>query len=155
MERADKDYKDIWSGLLFVAFGGAGILIALWEGYDIGSARRMGPGFFPVWIGVILAVLGAILAGRGFFRKGIPIDGWARTPALLVTAGTVLFAAIVNSAGLFPATFLLVMVTTYASSQFRWLPSLVLAFALAGFCTLVFIVALGVPLPIMPHVLGR
>lgn len=152
---AGREAKDIWSGLLFVAFGAAAIAIALIQGYEIGVARKMGPGYFPIWIGGILCVLGSVLAVRGFVRSGTAVGAIAWRPMFLVTAGTILFGAIVNWAGLFPATALLVLISAYASQKFTPVHGVLLALGLAAFSVLVFNIGLGVSLPIMPHVLGR
>ena len=75
-----KNPKDFWAGLMFFVFGAAFVLIAvgtpdfinrIWgdkliPGYQIGSAVRMGPAYFPVVLGGLLAVLGAIIFFRSF-----------------------------------------------------------------------------------------
>jgi hypothetical protein len=58
-----KGPKDFWSGMLFMAFGL--IAVAVSSGYRMGIAARMGPGYFPRGLGVLLLILGAIIALRG------------------------------------------------------------------------------------------
>uniref|UniRef100_UPI002FDE9823 tripartite tricarboxylate transporter TctB family protein n=1 Tax=Pelomicrobium sp. TaxID=2815319 RepID=UPI002FDE9823 len=65
-----------------------------------------------------------------------------------------LFGALVRGAGLVPATAVLVLVSAYASVYFRWFPSLALAAGLTLFCALVFVYALGLPLPLLGPWLG-
>lgn len=149
-----KNPKDFWAGLLFLGIGVAAIAIALAGGYELGSARKMGPGYFPVWLGGALAVTGLLLTGKGVVAQGAPLGRWALLPLTLVTLGTVAFAAIVNVAGLAPAIVVLVLVSSLASVQFslRWAVPLALGLAIVS--VLVFIKGLGVAVPVMPHLLG-
>jgi len=146
--------KDFWAGLLFLGIGAAAIAVALGSGYELGSPRRMGPGYFPVWLGGGLAVTGLVLTGKGLATTGAPIGRWAVLPLVLVTLGTLIFAALVNVAGLAPAILVLVLMASYASVKFslRW--ALPLALGLAVASVLVFVKGLGIPVPVMPHVLG-
>lgn len=146
--------KDFWAGLLFLGLGGGAIAIALTSGYELGSARHMGPGYFPVWLGSGLMVTGLLLTGKSVVTHGTPIGRWALKPLVLVTAGILLFAALVNWAGLAPAIVALVLLGSLASVHFslRW--AIPLAFGLAVVSVLVFVKGLGIAVPVMPHVLG-
>ena len=66
-----KHQKDFWAGVLYIAFGGTAILIAL--DYPLGTANRMGPGYFPRGLGFLLIGLGLILLLRSFKLRGAPI----------------------------------------------------------------------------------
>jgi hypothetical protein len=77
-----KSSEDFWSGLMFIAIGLAAVYIS-WD-YPMGSARRMGPGYFPTWLGVMLTGFGAIVAGRSFWLQGEGISGWAFRPLLVL-----------------------------------------------------------------------
>jgi hypothetical protein len=149
-----KNPKDFWAGLLFLGIGAAAIAIAQAGGYELGSARKMGPGYFPVWLGGGLAVTGLLLTGKGIVAEGAPIGRWAVLPLVLVTLGTVIFAAIVNVAGLAPAIVALVLISSFASVQFNLRWAVPLALGLAVVSVLVFIKGLGITVPVMPHVLG-
>lgn len=59
-----KNGKDFWAGLMYVGFGVAFVLVA--RNYAMGSALRMGPSYFPTWLGGILVILGAIIVARSF-----------------------------------------------------------------------------------------
>lgn len=146
--------KDFWAGLLFLGIGGAFIAVALAGGYELGSARRMGPGYFPVWLGGGLSLTGLMLAWRGLATSGAPIGRWALMPLGLVTLGTILFGLIVNVAGLAPAIVVLVLLAAFASIHFRVSQAIALAVGLAAISVLVFIKGLGITVPVMPHVLG-
>ena len=146
--------KDFWSGLLFLGLGSAFVLVALVGGYEIGSARKMGPGYFPVWLGGGLCVIGLALTWRGLATFGAPIGRLAIGPLLLVSLGTLLFGVLSVFAGLAPAIFVLVMVSAYASVYFRLGYAVPLALGLSVASVLIFVKGLGVAVPVMPHVLG-
>ena len=59
--------KDFWSGVMFCGFAAVGILAA--RGYSLGTAGKMGPGYFPLMLGIVLAALGAILIARSVVRR--------------------------------------------------------------------------------------
>ncbi len=99
-------------------------------------------------------LIGAILALKAFAADGPPLGTWAVKPLVLVTLATVAFAAIVTSAGLAPAIFVLVMLASLSSVHFKLTWSLPLAVGLAVASVLVFVKALGIAVPVMPHVLG-
>ena len=63
--------KDFWSGVVFMTFGA--IALAVSSGYRMGTAARMGPGYFPRVLGMLLIVLGAIIALRATRTKGGPV----------------------------------------------------------------------------------
>jgi hypothetical protein len=139
--------KDFWTGVLYVFFGSSAVLIA--REYGMGTALRMGPGYFPTVLGVLLALIGIISLVRSFIATGSPIGGLAFKGLLLVVGSTLVFGFIVRGAGLAVALPVLVIMSAYASVRFRWGPSLALAAGLTLFCVLVFLKGLGVPLPIL------
>jgi hypothetical protein len=139
--------KDFWTGLLYIAFGLSAILIA--RDYDMGTPLKMGPAYFPTILGYLLILIGAIAFIRSFFQSGTPIGSFALKGLLLVLASTLVFGSIVRGAGLAIALPVFVIMSSYASIHFRWVPSLALAAGLTVFCVLVFLKGLGVPLPIL------
>lgn len=146
--------KDFWAGLLFLGIGIFAGFIVIASDYELGSARKMGPGYFPIWIAGGLMFLGAILSIKSFATQGPPFGTWAIKPLVLITGGTALFAAIVTSAGLAPAIFLLVVLASLSSVHFRLTWSLPLALGLSVASVLVFVKGLGIAVPVMPHILG-
>ncbi len=74
--------KDFWAGALFIAFGTAAITIG--ASYPVGTAARMGPGYFPRVLGLMLVVLGLILALRALKLKGTPLAMRNVKPLLIV-----------------------------------------------------------------------
>ena len=110
----------------------------------------MGPGYFPTVLSVLTMALGAVLAWKGL--KGAPVEGvfihipWS---GVLAVIGSVFFFGLtIRGLGIAPAVALIVFSTASSSRYARWTSSLALAIGLATFCVLVFIQALGLPLPI-------
>jgi Tripartite tricarboxylate transporter TctB family len=140
--------KDFWTGIIYVSVGIAAFLIG--RDYPFGSAGRMGPGYFPAVLSCLLVLLGAIAIGRSFFQPGPPIGSFPIKQIVLVIGATVLFGALINTAGLIVALLVLVLVSAAASEHFKfdWRATLGLV-ALVVFCSLVFVKGLGVPMPLV------
>ena len=118
--------------------------------YTIGTAARMGPGYFPRILGILLLVLGALLALRAFRLAGDKIPGWKWRPTILVLGSVVLFGAIVKFVGMAIATVILIVVASAASHEFRWKESIISGVLLAALAVGVFVVGLNLQLPIWP-----
>jgi hypothetical protein len=144
--------KDFWSGLLYVFFGLSAVVIA--RDYDLGTALRMGPAYFPTVLGWLLCAIGAISMVRGFLIDGEPVRGFAVKPLTIVVGAVLLFGFTVRRTGLAIALPGLIVFSAIASRRFRWLPTVMMAAALTIFCILVFLQGLGVPLPIIGDWLG-
>ncbi len=144
--------KDFWAGLLYLGFGlGA---IAIGTNYEMGTALRMGPAYFPTALGVLLGLIGAISLVRGFAKPGEAVGRLALKPLALITVGIVAFGLLVRGAGLIVAIPLLVIVSAIASIHFRWWVAVLLSAGMTAFCVLVFNKGLGVPLPVIGPWLG-
>lgn len=144
--------KDFWAGVLFIALGGAGMLIAL--DYALGTAGRMGPGYFPRWLGGILMGLGVILILRSLRTQGEKIAFPTLRPVVVVLGGVLLFGLTVTRIGLVLAVILLVLVASTASHEYRWKESIVAAVILAVFCVVAFQFGLQLQLPTWPPALA-
>jgi hypothetical protein len=144
--------KDFWTGLLYILFGASAIFIG--RDYNMGTAFKMGPAYFPTILGAVLAVIGAIAVTRSFITPGTPIGAFAFKGLALVIVSVIVFGLLVRDAGLVVALPLLVIVSAYASARFRWRTTLIMAAGLTVFCVLVFIKGLGIPLPIIGPWLG-
>jgi hypothetical protein len=140
--------KEFWMGLLYLAIGGAG----LWFGqrYPMGTAGRMGPGYLPILICGLLMLFGMISLVRSVKMTGEPVGDLALKPLALVLLSVFSFAALSIPAGLIIAILALVLISAAASSYFAfsWKATAGLL-ALVGFCSLVFVRGLGVPLPLI------
>jgi hypothetical protein len=138
---------EFWSGVMFTIIGLGAVLIG--QEYTMGSAGRMGPGYFPTVLGGLLTLLGLAALIRSFIRKGEPLGKFAIKETLLVLAAVVLFGFLLRGAGLVIAVPVMVMVSAYASPQFEWKSSVLLAIGGTIFCSVVFVLGLGVPMPIL------
>lgn len=144
--------KDFWSGLLFLGVGGAVVLLA--RNYQLGSALKMGPGYFPTALGGLLAVVGLIAVARSFIRPGTAIEPFHWRLLLIVLGATLLFGVLVRYAGLIAAVAVLVLTAAAASVYFRWRVAIALAVGLVIFSVIVFVKALGLPMPLIGPWLG-
>ncbi len=144
--------QDFWSGVIFIIFGLAAVLIA--RDYSMGTAGRMGPAYFPTFLGAVLAVIGAAAVVRSMITRGGTIGRFAVRELLLVSAAVLFFGVLVRGAGLAIAVVLVVMVSGYASIKFKVGPYLLLAVGMAVFCLLIFVKALGLPMPMFGPWLG-
>ena len=144
--------KDLWSSLIFVATGGAAVLLV--RSYPMGSALKMGPAFFPTILGALLVLIGLVVGIRALVSPGEPIAGFAWKPVAYVTISTALFGVLVRGGGLVVAIVVLTIVSALASRNFAWGPAATLAVGLAAFSVLVFVKALGLPIAAVGPWLG-
>jgi hypothetical protein len=140
--------KDLVAGLLFIGTGIAAIAIA--ANYTLGTAARMGPGYFPRLLGMLLIVLGAILAVRSLRLTGPPLPGWKWRPVLVTLGSVVVFGLIVNHAGLVLSTILLIVMASAASHEFRPREAVISGIALAALAVGVFVIGLKLQIGIWP-----
>ncbi len=150
--RRVRDPRDFCSGVLFLATGLAAV--AFIREHSMGTATRMGPAYFPTVLGALLAAIGLAIVVRALIVPGDRMPRFAVAKVALVTGANVLFALLVRGAGLAVALVVLVVVSGYASRRFAWGPALALAVALSVFSVLVFVKALGLPMPIVGTWLG-
>lgn len=141
-----QDPKEFWSGAIFAAFGLAAVAIG--RDYPVGTAGRMGPGYFPIVLGALLGIIGLVAIARSLFRPGEALERFAVKEAALILSGVLLFGVLVRGAGLALSIPVMVLLSAYASSQFRLRSTLLLAGAATLFCALVFVAALGLPMPV-------
>jgi hypothetical protein len=138
--------KDFWAGLLFLGFGLLALYIA--RNYTMGSAVRMGPGYFPTALGWLLSALGVIIAARGLFSAD-PVERGAFRPFLVLVA-IVVFALSLNPFGLVVSMVLLIGISALAGHEFHWLETIILAVVLSVLSVLVFVWGLGLQFRVWP-----
>jgi len=140
--------KDFWSGVIFIAIG----LFAIIHGtkYSLGTAARMGPGYFPRILGILLILLGAILSFRALRLNGPPLPGWKWRPTVVVLGSVVLFGTIVQPVGIAISTVILIVGASAASPEFRPREALIAGVLLAALAVGVFVIGLKLQLPIWP-----
>lgn len=145
-----RNQKDFWAGLLFATFGL--FFSGFGTRYTFGTAARMGPGYFPTVLGILLIILGAVIALSALSPKTeashVAKFDW-RTIGL-VLGSVVLFGALLNRAGLIVALAALVIVSSYASHEFGWRATLINTVVLIVLCLAVFVYALSLQFPLWP-----
>lgn len=134
---------DVWSGVMFVAFGAAAVYFS--RDYPMGTTMRMGPGYFPHYLGLLMILIGLVIGIRGVFAPGEPIGRWAFRPLLTLGLGVVLFGLAIEALGFVPALAILILASTLAGREFKLLEvSLLIAVLIAG-AVGVFIYGIGLP----------
>lgn len=140
---------DVESGVLFTAAGA--ITMVLSTNYTFGSAARMGPGFFPIILSGLLALLGvAILVSGLRSRNPIAPAPFDLKSVLIICTAIVLFGLLLMQAGLVITVPVTVVVASFAQHQMRWRQTLVIAAALTVFTWMVFIAGLDLRIPLLP-----
>lgn len=140
--------KDFYSGLVFILFGV--LAIALSRDYPMGSAMRMGPGYFPAILGGLLILLGFVIAGRALFVGAEGIKGGAVRPLLMVLGAVVAFAFMVQPLGLVLATLALVVISCLGGWEFRFREMVLLYLMLAALAVGLFIYGVGLQIKVWP-----
>ncbi len=140
--------KDFWAGLMFIVFG-LGFAIGA-QNYQLGTAVRMGPAYFPTMLGGLLVVLGLVIFLRSFVIEGAKVPPFFFKPVILIVIGTVLFGALLKPLGVVIATGALTVVGALGGVDFRWKEVAILFVVLAVFAVWVFVKGLGLPIPVWP-----
>jgi hypothetical protein len=147
MQRAG--IKDILSGLIFVGFAAAFGYAA--TGYELGTAFRMGPGYFPLVLAGLMALLGVLIVAKGVTAAAaegeigpVPWRG-----VVLILAALVYFGAGIRGLGLVPSLFGAALLSALASRSNGPVSALVIALALTLLCIMIFHYGLGLPVPLL------
>jgi len=142
--------KDFWSGVMFCGFAAAGMLAA--RGYSLGAAGKMGPGYFPLLLGLVLAALGLLLIARSVVLEGEPLPRFHLVPLAVIALAVCLFGVLIEPLGLVVALAVLTVLSALAGPQFRTFETIALTIVLIAFSIGVFAYALGLPLNLWPSV---
>ncbi len=159
-----RSQRDFWAGLMFVAFGLFFMVVAvgtpefidrivgqkLIPGYQMGSAVRMGPAYFPTVLGGMLAVLGLFVILDSLVEEGQKVAKFHFRPLLFVLASSLAFAYLLKPLGLVLAAALLVFISAFGGHEFRWKEVSILTVVLVIFSVLVFVKGLTLPFPVWP-----
>lgn len=141
--------QDLVAGLMFIAFGVFGLVLG--KAYPMGTSLRMGPGYLPTVLCWILIALGIIVGGKGAVLGGLSIDRFYFRPLLLVCAGLMTFALLIEGVGLPAAVIATVIVGALGGQEFRLLEVIILAVALAIAAVAIFVYGLSLPMPLYPR----
>ena len=154
-----KSQKDFFSGLLFIAVGVAFAWGA--TNYKVGDAARMGPGYFPLLLGVLLAILGLVVTFNALVvetEDGDKIGRIAWKPLFFIILANLTFGVLLGGLpsfglpymGLTAAIIALTFIAALAGDEFKFKEVVILAVVLAITCYLTFIVALKLQFPAWP-----
>ncbi len=154
--------RDFYGGLVLVAIA----IIAIWASGDLPGQQgfAFGPGTAPRMFAMLLATIGALVAGSGLLFDGPPLEGFAvRGPAFVLVA-ILAFAAMIRGVsldfigipltlpplGLVVSTFCAFMISIMGSSEMRWRESLAAAAIMTTFCVILFVYLLQLPFQLWP-----
>jgi hypothetical protein len=143
-----RSQSDFWCGLLFVAIGVAVLVLA--QQYRLGSAARMGPAYFPTWLGGLLALLGLSLTLPALFSDGPAFPRLAPRPLLMILLSIVVFGVALEYLGFAVAVVALAIVGGLADPELRPMESAGVALFLLIFSVGIFVGLLGLPLNLWP-----
>ena len=159
-----KSQQDWWAGLMFIGFGLFFILFALGTpefidrivgtkligGYQMGSSVRMGPAYFPVVLGGLLAFLGLLVLFDSIVEEGPKVAKFHFRPLVFIAVSSLAFAYLLKPLGLVLASVALVFISAFGGHEFKWKEVAVMSVVLVIFSVLVFVKALSLPFPICP-----
>ncbi len=156
---AVKSEKDFYSGLVFIVTGGGFAWGA--TSYKIGDAARMGPGYFPLLLGLLLMLLGAVVAFKAMVietEDGDRIGQWMWRPVGFIVTANVAFGVLLGglpslkipAMGMVLAIYALTLIGARAGSEFRLKEVLALATILVVGSYVVFIMVLKLQIQVWP-----
>lgn len=154
-----KNQKDFFSGLMFMGIGGAFAGGA--TSYQVGEAAQMGPGFFPLCLGILLALLGMLITFKSLVLESIggdTIGFWAGRPLFFIISANLAFGVLLGglpsvglpSMGLILAIYALAFIASMAQPGWTLKATLILATVLAIGSYVAFVLALKLQLPLWP-----
>jgi hypothetical protein len=154
-----KSQKDFFSGLMFMVVGVAFAWGA--STYTIGNGARMGPGYFPLLLGILLAIMGGLIAFKALVVEtmdGDPIGKFAWKPLFFIILANLVFGASIGGLpsigmpplGLIVGIYLLTIIASNAGDEFSLKGVLVLATILAALSYVAFILLLKLQFPVWP-----
>lgn len=150
-----KSQKDFWSGVMFVVVG----LGFAWgaTNYSFGTSARPGPGYFPFGLGILMAILGALVWFGSVTvetEDGEPVGAFAWKPLTIIVASVVMFGFILPRLGLLISLPLLIIVASLAGDEFHWKDAVISVVVLTLGSWLIFIKGLSLVIPLWPAFLS-
>ena len=130
-------------GLAFIATG----LFFIWQAasLEIGTAFRMGPGYFPLVLAAILTLLGIVVLVQATRVEGEPMGPFALRGILFILPAPIFFGLTVRGLGFVPALFCTALIAAFASQKMTPVAAVILSATLTAFSVAVFSYGLGLP----------
>jgi hypothetical protein len=146
-----KSGRDFWSGLMFLAVG----IGFAWGAttYSFGTSARPGPGYFPFGLGVLLAILGALVLFEALTietEDGEPVGHFPWRPLIVILASVAGFGFLLPRLGMLITLPLLVLVSSLASDEFSWKAAVINAVVLTVMSWVIFVKGLSLTIPVLP-----
>jgi hypothetical protein len=148
-----KNHRDFWAGILFLVTGI--LFMILSRQYQIGTAAKMGPGYFPTILGGLMAVLGLMVLLPAFKGPQVKVTRIELRMILLVLVAVAVYAMALPTLGFIVALFLLILISSFASHEFNLKTTLISSVVLLGFSWLVFVKCLELQFPFLPTFLTK
>ena len=145
-----KNFKDFYTGILFVLFG-AGFAWGATR-YSLGTAAKMGAGYFPLLLGGLLTLIGVVIFVRSFVTGSADsrVTRIFIKPGLLLFGSIAAFALLLRPAGLIFSIFAIILISSLASRDLRFKEALISAIVLCIASIAVFVYALNLQIPVWP-----
>ena len=145
-----RNQRDFGAGIMYMVIGLFFALMA--TQYPMGTAAKMGPGYFPFFLGILMFLLGILVLLQSFSAKAaiesIPKFNWRIIAQ--ITGSVVLYGLLLPRLGFLVAVVVLVLVSASASKEFTWKGSLINAGFLVTFTYSVFVLGLKLQFPLLP-----
>ena len=146
-----KSQRDFWSGLMFIVVG---VVFAVGAtNYSMGSSARPGPGYFPMILSVIMAILGGVVLFKALTIEtegGDPVGAFAWRPLLVVVASITVFGLALPRLGMLITVPILIFMTSLAGDEFSWKGVVASAVVLTVGAWAIFILGLKLTIPVYP-----
>lgn len=151
-----KSERDFWSGIMFTVVG-IGFAVGA-TNYSMGVSARPGPGYFPLLLSIILAILGGIVLFKSLTIEtegGDPIGSIAWRPLLVIVLDIAFFGAALPRLGMVITVPILILIASLAGDEFKWKGVIVAAIVLTAFSWLIFVAGLKLTIPVWPTFLAN
>jgi len=149
-----RNHRDFVAGLMFIAFG----VIFMWASrdYNMGTAAKMGPAYFPTVLGGLLVFLGVLIGAGGFGAKApeLRIEAFQFKPITTILVAVALFAYLLPTMGLIVSLLLLIFISSVASHEFSVRDTAISAVVLLALSWVVFVKGLELQFPLLPLALA-
>ncbi|MDQ0141706.1 tripartite tricarboxylate transporter TctB family protein [Cupriavidus necator] len=149
-----RSQKDFASGLMFILVGFGFSWVA--RGYSMGTAAKMGPGYFPFWLGIVLALLGALVLSGSLSSKSEEdsLARWDIKTLLWILGSVVLFGLLLKPLGMVLSVLVLVLVSSMASHEFSWKGAILNSIILVLISLGAFVYGINLQMPVWPAFLA-
>ena len=150
-----RNQRDFGAGIMYMVIGLFFAIMA--TNYPMGTAAKMGPGYFPFYLGILMFLMGVLVAVKALGAKAaiesIPKFNWRIIAQ--ITGSVVLYGLLLPRLGFLIAVVVLVLVSASASKEFTWKGSLINAGFLVAFTYSVFVLGLKLQFPLLPAFLQQ